>query len=81
MPNIECETGAFRKLAVAIIERAILDLSLSPSRYSEMHRQDAYEFLMERLWDEECMWNTYLGGTITRPKVRKLVKQKMRDRR
>ena len=76
MPIIE-ESGAFRKLAVAIIERAIFDLSLCSSRYSELHRQDAHEFLTERLWEESCLWNLFLNGVITKAKMCKLVKQKL----
>ena len=72
---------AFRKMAVAVIERAALDLSLMSTRYTDEYRQDAVDFLTQRLWEDDCLWNLFLNGAITQPKMCRLVKQKLKARR
>ena len=62
-------------LAASVVHRAFQDLGLIPGRYATYYREDAYDFLINRLWDEECVWREVLEKTLIRQRVVKEAKR------
>ena len=56
-------------LASAILRRAFHDLSCLRERHAQDVRNDAFEFLTETLWQDECVWRSILGSRLDRKKV------------
>ena len=70
------------KLAMAVLHRAILDLSTTKELGAKLIRQDAYDFLVNRLWegeneeDYDNLWRAILGLSCSRDLVLDLVHER-----
>ena len=72
-------TSPEAKLALAVLHRAILDLSSTKELGAKLIRQDAYDFLVNRLWEEaseddyDNLWRAILDLSCSRDLVLQLV--------
>ena len=57
---------AVLRLAVAVAEQAVRDL-VGP--VDKTCREDAFDFLTNRLWVEDCSWHDVLGRYLSKPQV------------
>lgn len=64
-------------LAAAVIRRAIRDLTFH-GRKAKLIRQDAHDFLVNRLWIDDCLWCDLAGPLFTRRAVLKAVDKALR---
>ena len=69
---------AVLRLAVAVAEQAVRDL-VGP--VDKACRDDAYDFLANRLWDEECSWYDVLGQYLSRSQVVRRVHKVLREQK
>lgn len=75
---MESELVPHRALALAVIHRAVQDLTISHDRDSAQIRGDAYHFLTYRLWVADCMWNSILQGCLVQRQMLEMVHRKVR---
>lgn len=61
-----CDQAVVR-LAAAVLEQAVKDLLSDHESHQRSH--DAYDFLVYRFWDPECLWYEVLGQYLSRPSV------------
>lgn len=75
--NLDPDTHdwAVLRLAVAVAEQAVRDLVGPVDRAC---RDDAYDFLTNRLWDEDCSWYEVLGQYLSRPAVIRRIHEVLR---
>src|SRR5258706_5597700 len=78
IPSMHSELVPQRALALAVVHRAVQDLTISHDRDSAQIRIDAYNFLTHRLWGSDCMWNSILEGCLVQRHVIDLVHRKVR---
>ena len=64
--NPDDESWAIKLLAVAVIRRAFQDLCFTSVVNSSLCRDDAYDFLLNRIWSDDCLWFEILGRGLTR---------------
>lgn len=61
------DVPACARLAAAVVRQAFHDLRYSPSERSGEAlriRQDAKDFLMNRLWEPDCIWYELVGHIL-----------------
>ena len=59
------ESCPYLALAAAVVRRAYLDLALpSTDEEARMIIDDAYNFLTDRLWSQECLWGEMLRDAL-----------------
>ena len=63
-------------LASAVVRRAFQDLSLRSNSRAKLTSADAYVFLTDGLWDEECVWYHILGPFLVKSQVLNAVHQR-----
>ena len=64
-------------LAAGVLRRAFQDLVVVGKK-SQEHRQDAYEFLTVRLWDD-CLWHSILDSILFRHAVLEMVHERVKQ--
>lgn len=65
-------------IAVAVIARAVQDLTSRAERHSDSIRLDAYLFLTERLWRDDCVWQEILEDRLPRDQMLREVHRRVR---
>ena len=67
-------------LAMAVIRRATQDLTVAAKHLGpdiQRIRWDAYEFLLETLWEPSCIWGQILGNAISKERIKEVVLNKV----
>ena len=67
-----------RALAFAVVKRAAEDLTLTYGIEAAHIRRDAYRFLTEVLWSDDCLWKAILSDCLPHQPILRLVHSKVR---
>ena len=67
----ECLEG----LSVAILKRAVRDLSLR--RKQKGFREDAYKFLTVTLWEPDCPWTGFLPSDLSKSALLDMINRRV----
>ena len=79
LPNSRSlESSPGISLGVAVIRRAIQDLTITGVRNSKNIRKDAFDFLVYRLWEVRSLWAAVLQGIITKKSILESVERRCR---
>lgn len=74
----EVAKNPFVSLAVAVVRRALQDLSITGIRNSKFIRQDAYDFLVNRMWRRGQVWADVLVGVVDKSSILSAVSRRCR---
>lgn len=70
LDRVDAASHPYVLLAVAVIRRALQDLTLSGVRNAPILRADAYRFLTENLWKPKSLWGNILSGVIMKKDIK-----------
>lgn len=77
-PDIAAVRRILFNLAVAVVSRAVHDLTATHEENTDAIRHEAYMFLTEYLWRPSCVWSQILDGSINKESVLRKVHERCR---
>ena len=70
------ESNPYVAIGVAVVRRALQDLTIRGIRRAKSVREDALEFLTKRLWEPSNLWQEVLSGIINKRSILLSVKKR-----